>query len=331
MVWKHRWLSAAIFTVLSIASGIVIYKLPAIYRAEALILVDGQKIPERYVVATVNAELQDRLATISQRILSSTRLMKIIESYDLYHDERKTLSQEEVVEKMRADVKVAVEKGWSHDHPGAFRVSYEGKSPTVVAEVSNQIANLFIEENLRARETNAEGTAAFLESELEQSKKALDELELKVRQYKTEHNGQLPQQENSLLGNLARLQVELQGNQDAINRAQQSKMMLDSAISIAESSQTSYKQVAQSMQKRAATTAATSSGSGPSGESAAPTRTRAELLEQQLEVAKQRYTDNHPAIAYLKEQLAAARKLDQKDSAAAAAAATTKKLSLIHI
>src|SRR5579883_2108020 len=159
MLWKQRWLCVIAFLVLSALTGTIVYLLPAVYRAEALVLIDGQKIPERFVTATVNAELQDRLATISQRILSSTRLQKIIDTFDLYHDQRKSYTQEEILEMMRADIKVTVEKGWTHDRPGAFRVSYEGKNPTVVAEVANQIANLFIEENLRARETNAEGTA----------------------------------------------------------------------------------------------------------------------------------------------------------------------------
>ena len=106
--------------------------------------------------ATVSAELQDRLATISQQILSSTRLQKIIDNFKLYEKERQNHVQEEIIDKMRADIKVVAEKGWIQNRPGAFRVSYAGRNPNIVAQVTNQIGNLFIEENLRSRETMAD-------------------------------------------------------------------------------------------------------------------------------------------------------------------------------
>ena len=110
------------------------------------------------------------------------------------------------------------------DRPAAFRIGYEGQNPTLVAEVASQLANLFIEEDLQTRERQAEGTANFIDSQLNEAKKTLDELEAKVSKYKLAHNGDLPEQESSLNATLARLQLELQGNQDAINRAQQNKM-----------------------------------------------------------------------------------------------------------
>ncbi len=71
---------------------------------------DGQKVPERYVASTVNADVQDRLATISQQILATSRLQKIIDTYHLYQREKGRLPQEEIIEKMRSDTK---------DHAGA--------------------------------------------------------------------------------------------------------------------------------------------------------------------------------------------------------------------
>src|SRR5258708_3278341 len=93
VLWKHGWLIAIVAIVGSGISTAIVYKLPAIYRSEAVILVDSQKIPERYVTSTVNTEVQDRLATISQQILSTTRLLKIVDDFGLYKKERKTLAQ----------------------------------------------------------------------------------------------------------------------------------------------------------------------------------------------------------------------------------------------
>src|SRR5262245_10724264 len=119
MVWKRRYQILLATAALSAATLTMVFFWPATYRAETLILVDSQKIPEKFVSATVSAELQDRLATISQRILSNTRLEKIIQSFKLYEKDRKTHVEEEILEMMRNDIKVTAEKGWTQNRPGA--------------------------------------------------------------------------------------------------------------------------------------------------------------------------------------------------------------------
>ena len=111
IVWKHRWMVLVVAIIGSAISFGVVHELPPVYRSEALILVDSQKIPERYVSSTVNTEVQDRLASISQEILSTTRLQKVIDDFGLYRDERKRLVQEEIVELMRKDISIKLEKG----------------------------------------------------------------------------------------------------------------------------------------------------------------------------------------------------------------------------
>src|SRR5262249_710582 len=149
----------------------------------------------------------------------------------------KTKAREEVLEMMRTDINIKLEKGWSGGRPGAFHVGYSGPNPELVTEVANQIANLFIDENLRTRERQAEGTADFIDGQLNEAKKKLDELEAKVSQWKLQHNGELPQQETALSASRDRLQVELQGNQDALNRTQQDKILLQTSLNLAEAAE----------------------------------------------------------------------------------------------
>src|SRR6476646_9828094 len=75
--------------------------LPAVYRSETLILVEQQKVPEQYVVSNVAADLQDRLQSMTQQILSRTRLLHIIDQLNLYPKQRAHLSTDELVEIMR--------------------------------------------------------------------------------------------------------------------------------------------------------------------------------------------------------------------------------------
>src|SRR5487761_1915179 len=237
MLWKKRWIVMGIWVVLIAVAMVVVYRLPAVYMAEATVLVDSQKIPERYVSSTVNTDVSDRLATINQQIMSTDRLQKIIDTFDLYKDDQKSLTKEEIIELMRKDISVNIVKGWSGGRPGAFKVGYQGPVPTVVASVANQLANLYVEENMKTRETQAEGTADFTDSQEDQAKKKLDDLERQVSEFKASHTGSLPEQENSLLAMANSAQVQLKGVQDGINRSQQNKMMLETALSSAEATE----------------------------------------------------------------------------------------------
>jgi succinoglycan biosynthesis transport protein ExoP len=315
ILWKRKVHVLLTWGTVSAAVVAVVMLLPATYRGETLILVDQQKIPEKFVSATVNTELQDRLATISQQILSSTRLQKIIDNFKLYEKERKNHVQEEIIDLMRGDIKVTPEKGWIQNRPGAFRVSYEGHDPNTVAQVTNQIGNLFIEENLRSRETMAEGTSDFMKTQLEQAKKNLEEQEKKLSEFKLTYNGELPQQESGLTQELSRLEVQLQGNQDALNRANQNKTTLESSISIAQSTEATLKRLieaASELSTRPPTP-------GQPGVASAPKK-KSELLEEQLALLTVRYTPSHPDVRNLTLEIEQVKAQEEKDEAAAKAA-----------
>jgi succinoglycan biosynthesis transport protein ExoP len=299
MLWKSKTLIGLIWIFLALLSGAAVYMIPATYRAEAVILVDSQRVPERYVASTVNVDVQDRLATISQQILASSRLQKIIDTYHLYRQEKGSLAQEEIVEKMRKDTRITLERGWSQDRTSAFRIAYQGRDPATVADVANQIGNLFIEENLRTRENHAEGTSEFIEEQLQQAKKTLTALEAQIEDYKLKHKGELPEQEGSLAGALSRAQIELQANQDAINRAGQSKALLSTSLTMAEST---AKVLERTVAVRSSSQATAAAGS--------PIRNSV-VLQAELDALRLRYTEGHPDIQRLEKLVAQARQSEK--------------------
>lgn len=301
MVWKQWPIILATWVILTCVALLVVHKWPDVYRSETLVLVESQKIPENLVASTVNAELQDRLATISQQMLSSTRLKKIIDKFHLYQDLRKRNTDEEIIEQMRASIKIKLERGWTRNQPGAFRITYSGANPETTAAVANDISNLFIEENLRSREIQASGTSEFIESQLQQAKKSLEEQEAKVSKYKQEHNGQLPEQELSVLSMLDRLRTQLQGSQDAILHAQQSRQMLEGTLEAAEASKSAL--ITGSL---TASGTLSSSVNPLTGATASNTLLRhSEGLKQELENLRFRYTEAHPLVREMKTRLAA--------------------------
>ncbi len=317
---KHR-VEIALITILgSIAAYGIVRMMPNVYKAETLILVESQKIPEKLVSSTVNSELQDRLATISQQVLSSTRLGDVITKLNLYQDDRKSSTQEEIIERMRKDINIKLERGWTRNQPGAFRISYMGSNPETVAAVVNQLGSFFIEENLRSRELQASGTSEFLTSQLQESKKSLDALEAKVAQYKSAHNMELPEQQNSLLSGIGGMQVQLQGNQDALLRAQQNKTMLESSLAAAQSAEAVLRHAIQ--QSTTPITITRADGTVVSSPASAPPSKDLEDLRQRLATLKVRFTDTHPDVVTTQATINAleARDRQQRQLAAASAA-----------
>ena len=304
MLWKRKLHILAVAVGSSAAVIVSVMLWPATYRAETLILVDQQKIPEKFVSATVNAELQDRLATLSQEILSQTRLQKIIQTFNLYEKERKTRTQEEILEMMAGDISVTAEKGWIQNRPGAFRVAYSGRNAATVADVTNQLGNLFIEENLRSRENMAEGTADFMKTQLDQAKKELEAQEVKLSQFKQAFNGELPQQEASLAQELSQLQLQLQGSQDALNRANQNKTVVESALSVAQSTEATLRRLIENANHR------TPAQGGPP-----VAKKKSEELETQLASMKLRYSPAHPDIKAMMAAIEQAKATETAESA----------------
>src|SRR5262249_1397186 len=160
---------------------------------------------------------------------SNTRLQTIIEDFGLYKEERKNTPEDQIITQMRdKDISLKLESGLPGGNaarPDAIRISYEAKDPKVAAAVANRLATLIIDENTGRWETDGEDSSEFLQEQLKQSKATLDKLESAVGSYKLSHSGELPEQELALSGTLSRLQTELQGTQDSLNRAEQSKIL----------------------------------------------------------------------------------------------------------
>ena len=297
MLWKRKLPIVAGWLLLSAASVAVVFKLPPHYIADTLILIDSQKIPERFVPSTVSSPVQERITAISQQIMSSTRLKSVIDEFNLYRDQKNSAAPEEILDMMRADIKITTEQTRGvtagKGHLGAFRVGYEGSDPTVVAQVANRLANLYIEENLKTREVQSEGTSEFMDAQTDEARKRLDELEKTVGDWKQQHAGELPEQEAAIIAMINRLQTDLQMNTAAIARAQESRTMLESTREGAENMATLLENA---LQRRSNPPQAPKSAARP-GEAQ---RKPSELLQAQIDLLRTHYGDDHPEIKRLR-------------------------------
>jgi polysaccharide biosynthesis transport protein len=260
--------------------------LPARYQSSTLILVTQPTMPKDYVTPNVSDDLQERMQSITQQILSRTRLANIIEQFHLYAGKRAQWSLDQKVERMRKDIEIELVRD-AGNQITSFNVSYEARDPKIAQQVTGELTNLFINENLEARQQQSEGTTEFLQAQLEASRKALADQEDKVRQFKASHVGEMPGQLASNLQILQGLQSQLQNEEDALNSARQQHVYLQT---LAEQ----YKAIQPPTKNTDGTTTV-----------GLPALDRElEKLKAQLADLSSHYTDRHPDVRKLKQQIA---------------------------
>jgi len=259
--------------------------IPSTYRSGTLILVEQPSVPEKYVVSNIDIDIQHQLDSITQQILSRTRLLRIIDSLGLYVQDRKNKNPDELVEMMRKDIEIELSHG-DDKKLSAFNIYYENRDPKMAQLATAELANLFITENLEQRQKRSENTTNFLEDQLDQARANLAQQEAKVRVFKDQHLGELPTQIQSNLQILAGLQSQVQSNQDSLNRAKQQNTYLESLIN----------------QYRAMDRGSKSGESGPVG--LVEIDKELDQLKAQLADLTSHYTDKHPDVRKTREQIA---------------------------
>jgi polysaccharide chain length determinant protein (PEP-CTERM system associated) len=272
--------------------------LPSTYQSDALILVEQQKVPEQYVVPNVTVGLQDRLQSMTQQILSRTRLQATIDRFHLYP--RRTglqglLSSGDPVEQMRKDIQIDLVQPPGHPNElTAFKIRYSAGSPELAQQVNSQLSSMFIEENLNSQQQLSESTTAFLENELKDARAKLEEQEAKVRAFKAQHLGDLPSQLETNVQILSGLQAQLQNTQRGLDGAKQQKLYLESLL-----------QQYRSVQAGQATPDSATTPPDALGK-------RLQDLHRRLAEARSLYTDNYPDVVALKDEIAKTEKLKKQ-------------------
>lgn len=248
VIYRRKWFIIVPVLVCTVLGAVVAQRMPRYYTSTIQILVEQQQIPESYVTPTDITPLTQRLNTISQQILSRTNLEKIINDFGLYKSEyskqgmlsraaslfgvksktRYSPSREELVAMMTKNIDIKIIG--NRNAESGFSISFTGTDPRVTMNVTNALASLFIEENLKAREEYAEGTSDFLSAELENAKKELELQEKSVRKFKESNMGSLPQQLEANLRTLDRLQLELQSINFELKNAEDRKLILETQL-----------------------------------------------------------------------------------------------------
>jgi uncharacterized protein involved in exopolysaccharide biosynthesis len=282
LIFKHRWLLIIPFCIAMAVGMYLAIKLPKTYEAGTLILIMPQRVPSNFVQSIVSTDIDSRINTISQQILSRTNLEKIIGKFGLFSDPQYSgMFVDDMVGILRKRIKIEVNQ--RRREADSFTIAFEGPSPERVMKVTNGLASSFIEENLKVREAQAVGTSDFLNSELETMRKRLEEVEGRLREYRRQHMGELPEQLQTNLTILERLQSQLSGREQSLRDVKAQLVIVDSQI-----------EANRNILTESMGTGAVSENGGAMS---------LEQLRAQLATMKSNYTDRHPDVIKLKAQI----------------------------
>jgi polysaccharide chain length determinant protein (PEP-CTERM system associated) len=208
LVVKKRWFVIVSFCLAMIAGIYVALISPPRYQANTMILVEPQRVPSDYVKSLVTIDINSRIGTISQQIMSRSNLEKIIKQFNLFSaPEEQKMFIEMKLKNLQKRISVQVTR--SGRESNSFSISFRGKDPEKAMNIANTLASYFIDANLIIREQQATGTSDFLEDELGAMRRRLEEVEETLKNFKKKYMGELPEQLTTNLAIFGRLQEQL--------------------------------------------------------------------------------------------------------------------------
>ena len=226
---RRGWMIIIPALLLPIIAVAITYRLTPIYTSQTLVLIEPQTVPDTYVKPIIAQDLDSRLASMKEQILSRSRLEPIIERFNLGAP---GTDMDDKVLSTRKNIGITPihsEIQGAGGLPGFF-ISFTASDPHTAQLVCREITSLFVSENLQAREQSAEGTTAFLKGQLEQAKANLDQQDQKLAEFQKQYMGTLPEQQQPNMEMLNTLNTQLDATTQSLTRMENDKTMVDSML-----------------------------------------------------------------------------------------------------
>ncbi len=231
MLRRHVWLIVIPPLVTLFAALIFSSRVPNLYQSDMLIAIDPQRVPDNFIRSTVTMPTDLRMESLTVQALSRTALEQMIESLNLYPEERALMPMEDVVRKMRSDINVTLERPRENfdgrNAATAFHVLFTYTDPQTAAAVAERIGSRFVDQNTRDRGALATAANTFLERQLEQSRLDLEAQEARLEAFRQRHGKELPTQMQSNMQALNNAQLQVQSLVESMARDRDRKQMLE--------------------------------------------------------------------------------------------------------
>lgn len=282
---KRRWPVLVVFAFIGcIAAFCIARVLPKKYTSQTTVLVDPSRVSKEVVPELVNEDINHKLGSMKQQILSRTRLEPIVDKYGLFAHESRNITKEDQIEKLRTAIDVSPlppAPGTEDRRFSGFHVSVTLDDPVVAQKICAEITTRFMEQNLQAGTSFTENTQQFLTQNVNDAKAKLDEQDAKLAEFKKRYMGALPDDTQNNLGQLTALNTQLQAATQALGQAESNKAYTESLLS---SQETAWK-------------------SAQTGNNPQTLDQQLSQMQDQLAALEARYTDEHPDVIKMKKSI----------------------------
>jgi len=296
---RFRWPWIAAGLVLgALASQVAVRFVPKQYVSQTVVLVESEKIPKSFIPQLTTEVTRDRLRTVHEEILARPRVERILDELKPYP---------EMIDAPRADIVDMVRRRATIGLRGndAFVVQYSDTNPERAKRLAERLASMFIEETSGARARQVQGANEFIDSQLVESKKELEQVESALREIKQRHMGMLPNQLEANLSTLQRMELERQSVSEQVRVAKERRSLLERQLALQSQMNEPEAQLIPDLPVAEGPT------QGPPGAAALP------ALKAYLAQLLTRYTAEHPEVVATQKRIA---RLESELAAAAAAA-----------
>src|SRR5580692_7450167 len=301
---RHKgWILGPLFAALVI-SVVVAFLWPDTYVSIATIRVVPPQVPENFVPANTNSDVQGRVNSLIQLILNRATLTNIVNTHNLYRKERERQPLEDVIENMRRDdikccplLQTADTQRSERNQYPAFQIGFAYNNRFIAQRVTTDLVARFLEENVREVSQQTVSTTQFLRDQWDAAKKKLDDIEQKLSVFRTQNMGRLPEEQQSNYQGLNAMQAQMLTLNTSMNRVNQEKLLYENQLRIFREQLSSLKD--------------------PNGQDQAQQQKNEKLAEKDREIeqyenslaaARERYKESHPDVQRLATMLAAAKK-----------------------
>ena len=299
-ILRRRYTLILLLAVFGCVAGFAAARiLPKRFTSKTLVLVQQPEVQPVTPIATDN--VNQRLATMQQQILSTARLEPVIRDLSLYREDVNQLPMEVLVERLRKAITITpvapMAETRAQNLPG-FTISVVFENPQIAQKICSMITSMFVEENIKVSQGNLADTTKFLNEQLDQAKAKLDEQEARLATFQRRYVGSLPEDSQTNLNLLNGQTSQLEAATQAVNRAQQDKSFAESILA-----------------QQLSAWQATQSGQNPE-----TLEQQLEALQAQLTALQSKYTVDHPDVIKAKNDIAVLKQKilesDQRKSAA---------------
>jgi uncharacterized protein involved in exopolysaccharide biosynthesis len=260
-------------------------------------------VPESFVPANTNQDIQGRVNALVQLILDRATLTNIINTHGLYKSKLARMPLDDVIEEMKLNdiqvlpVRQSLNAGQrdAQQYP-EFEIRFAYSERFTAQRVATDLVARFLEENVREVSQQTVSTTQFLQDRWEESKKKLDELEQRLSVFRAQNIGRLPEEQQTNYQELTALQAQRLNLSMSMNRVNQERLLFENQLRI-------YRDQLASLKDPNALEQAAER----SDDKLAEKDREITQYEDSLATARERYKENHPDVQRLVNLLAVAR------------------------